>query len=326
MTHKTLLSILLPSFLSLNAYTNWPDLVEDVVNHSSRYTLNRMPGGATNTNYKVTLDGANYFIRLAPPEAPTLYANIQVEHEVLQALSRLEISPKPHYFDPKNRILITNLICADPNPISLSTPSTRKHILELLHKIEDSTILIPRTFEPYACSMHLVNQIENSSYPPLPPQFYDTLLPLLKKIDQILTIYPRNSLCHLDLHSKNIVKEKDRFWIVDWEYAMMSHPYLSLASMASIERWDDEMMHTLLKEYRSFETEEDFQILYLYRIAIDIFWTAWNHIQAHSSQTDNPYSTWEKLFYEAALDRALSKQTQNTLYPLHQKSCTELSS
>jgi thiamine kinase-like enzyme len=114
---------------------------------------------------------------------------------------------------------------------------------------------------------------------------------------------PTKVLCHLDLHGINVLKSDDRLWIIDWEYAMMSHPFLTLASMASIEGWNDEEMGRLLEDYMGSFTDADFELLYLYRIAIDLFWAAWNEFQAQNSSLNMPYSVWKERFEHAAKTR-----------------------
>ena len=138
----------------------------------------------------------------------------------------------------------------------------------------------------------------------------------LKEIDEHLATVSKASLCHLDLHSKNVVKSKERFYIVDWEYAMMSHPFLVLASMASIERWNDAEMLRLLQEYKQESSQNDYYLLYLYRVAIDLFWAALNEVQSHISPIDNPYGTWSKLFEQAARERIRSSNYKKAIQSL----------
>lgn len=253
--------------------------------------------GASNHNYQLIVEDTSYFVRYAPKKQ-AMYADLSVEAEVLELLKPLDISSKPLYYDQENHILVTTFIENEGGPTDLSNPLIRKEVLALLHKIETSGITISRVFEPYRDIMNLVKH----SPTPLPSSFYDQL-PILKQIDNFLAKNPLKTLCHLDLHGKNVLQREGRFWIIDWEYAMMSHPYLVLASMASIERWSDAEMRDLLSEYLEAPTEEDFEILYLYRIVADLFWAAWNHIQNFESLLNNPYQEWSELFLQAALER-----------------------
>lgn len=293
-----IVSLLLLLPLKLCAVINWPLVIEEIAADSSSYE--RIHGGASNVNYHLSLEGEDYFVRFAPPNTQALYANHEIEAEVLQALSPLGVSPEPAYYDAVKRVLVMKFIAPEKEEIDLLDPATRRSVFALLHKIENSGIHIARTFQPYEDVMKLVSLSPSEDYS---EEFYQIFLPALQWIDSFLAKNPYKTLCHLDLHHKNLLKKGDRHWIVDWEYAMMSHPFLVLASMASIERWDDEEMHALLIDYMQTPSEEDFELLDLYRIAIDLFWTAWNHVQSHCSPLDNPYEEWEKLFYGAAAKR-----------------------
>ena len=284
-------------FLKVQAAPHWPHIVEEILQDPKQHHLTPISGGASNVNYHLILDESHYFVRFAPKTTKTLYADFLTEYEVLKQIEDLEISSKPIYYDEEKRILITDFIQNDQKTINLLDPATRKKVIELLHKIENSKASISRTFHPYEDVLQLM-EVHAS-----PKEYFTCFLPRLKRIDAVLSKKPKKSLCHLDLHSKNILRDFDRFWIVDWEYATMSHPFLVLASMASIERWDDEQMEQLLNDYIASPSKEDWYRLYLYRIVADIFWTVWNEAQIHYSMIDSPYAIWGRLFLDAAKQR-----------------------
>lgn len=301
-----LISFLLP--LQIHAFTDWPHVFEELYQAPQKYHVSRVYGGASNVNYHLVLDGTHYFVRFLPKTTASLYADLSVEYDVLESISKLGISPKPVYYDPEKRILVEDFVLHNQEEICLLDPMTRHTIFELLHTIENSGVTISRTFRPYRDVVKLVETAESLGCDAFSEEFLQLFLPSLQKIDAVLSKNPKKSLCHLDLHSKNILKNRDRFWIIDWEYAAMGHPFLVLASMASIERWDDQQMKKMLDEYLPLAGKEDFYCLYLYRIVADLFWTAWNHVQAHCSPIDNPYAVWESLFYDAARERIYSQQ------------------
>jgi len=278
---------------------NWEELL------SKKSELRPIEDGASNMNYDFCHEGTRYFLRQAPPMTKMLYSDMSIEHEVLDKLYPLGLAVKPLHFNPKNSTLVTEYIHHNDEPINLLDKETRKAILKQLQAIEESGISVTRQFRPYKDILHLVEVISSQAIDPLPAKFYNTLLPALEQIDKILRQNPKKSLCHLDLHHQNVLKSEDRFWIIDWEYATMSHPLLTLASMASIERWNDEQMLVLLRDYNPTYTDEDWRVLYLYRIVADIFWTAWNHIQSKVSQRDAPYELWESLYFKAAMERVM---------------------
>ncbi len=283
--------LLLLSFCWVEASTHWPTLLDDVEH------MTPVAKGASNHNYRYTVESSSYFVRFAP-EKQALYANLAVEAKVLELLGPLDVSSQLIYHDAQKNALITTFIEHEEVTVDLLDSRVRKEVMKLLHKIENSSCTIERVFAPYR---DITNLLEKSPCA-LPEEFY-SYLPLLQKIDHILAQDSHKTLCHLDLHHKNILKNQERYWIIDWEYAVMSHPFLVLASMASIERWDDFQMRELLKEYMDAPTEADFECLYLYRIVADLFWTVWNHVQMCTSPLEAPYEKWRNLFLTAAKER-----------------------
>lgn len=287
--------------LQLHA-ADWPRVVEDVCQSQGSYAVFPVYGGASNVNYKISVEGCDYFLRFAPQKQEDLFADLAVEYEVLSSLAALGVAPKPVYYDDEKKGLVTQFVEQDRGEVDLLEPATRKSVFALLHAIEDSKIVIDRSFEPYKQTMHLVAQTDEK----YEHEFEQRFGSVLKRIDQYLAKNPKKTLCHLDLHHKNILRGPNQFLLVDWEYAMMSHPFLVLASMASIERWNDAQMEQMLADYMGAYTKDDSDLLYLYRIAIDLFWTAWNEVQSRVSTINNPYDVWKQLFELAARERIAS--------------------
>jgi thiamine kinase-like enzyme len=315
MSKSLIVLVLLGAWTScqVHATPDWPAVVKELQHHPERLDLHRIYGGASNLNYAYYAEGTGYFLRCAPPSLAHLYSDIEIEHAVLQQLRGLSLAPELVYFDQPGRILITTLLDHEKTPIQLRDSNTRKQVIAQLRRIEGSGASIERSFRPHQFVQQMLDYVSQAGLPALDPAVEQVLMPLLKKIEALLDGHPRRSLCHLDLHSKNILKLQDQVWFVDWEYAMMGHPYLVLASMASIERWDDSAMHQLVIDYDGSPSEQDLALLSMHRVAIDVFWGVWNHIQAHTSALNHPYGEWGRLFFEAAYQRALSPEIESAL-------------
>lgn len=269
--------------------------------------------GASNTNYIFNTEEGPFFIRVTPKNQVQLYADLEIENEVLEKLSELNICAKPLYFDREKGILITDYLFHEPKELSLKDPELRGKVFQKLKEIHKSNISISRTFSPQKDIQKLVLMSYEVGAEKLKNHYFTKLFPALEKIDLILRKNPEKALCHLDLHHKNLLQDGEMVYLIDWEYAAMSHPFLILASMASIERWDDEMMFQALEQYIENPTREDQNILYLYRIVADQFWAIWNHIQVKLSPTNNPYHIWEELFEKEAAERVESETFINIL-------------
>lgn len=264
--------------------------------------ITRVNGGASNINYKLQFGDEQLFMRIAPKEQEVYFADIAIEYQVLEGIKELGVAPKPVFFDASSRVLVTEFISHTGERTNLLDRNLRQKVMRELHNIEALDLKLPRTFKPYEQTMHLAALVGDEYAKAFAAEFGDAL----KRIDAILAEDSKKTLCHLDLHGLNVLQSGDRLWLIDWEYAMMSHPFLTLASMASIERWSDEEMGRLLEDYMGSYSDEDFHHLYLYRIAIDLFWTAWNELQSRTSSINIPYHTWKQLFEDAARSRLAS--------------------
>lgn len=291
-------------FLPLWAHANinWEDLTEKIYQCPKAFDLTPIGEGSTNANYHLIFDECHYFVRIAPRGAELLGASIEMEYEVLQAIKELHIAPKPIHLNRNLRILVTEFMHG-AHEVDLSDPSTRSKVFLVLHQLEASTITISRTYQPYSAVTHLIDLAKSLGDP-----IEYIPLPIVKAIDEKLSQTQEVKLSHFDLHHGNILSDNKRLWIVDWEYATMADRFLTLASMASTEHWDDNQMKSILKEYLPHSSEEDFHSLFLNRILIDLHWAAWCHVQKTLSPLEIPYDEWENDYITEAFTRIKSPQ------------------
>jgi thiamine kinase-like enzyme len=277
----------------------YDEMIEGVLKDHPGYPKRLLELAATNTNYQVKKGGESYFFRLSSDLFKELYSSQEVEYSVLKQLENTHIAPRPYFFDPKRGILITEYIEHDGITVDLLDQNVQKTVCDMLKRIEKEHLGVDRVFHPYLETVALVKKAAT----PLPKGFHEKALSALEKISKKLAQYPKKTLCHLDLHRKNILRKGDTLFFIDWEYAAMSHPYHILASMASIERWSDETMWQILGNYTEQPTQEDRHCMALYRIVSDLFWTTWCHLQMENPSTNSPYSKWRDLFFKSAMER-----------------------
>lgn len=297
MKSKLLNVLFVLSPLWTHATIDWEALTEKIYQTPEAFELTPIGEGGTNSNYLLTLNECPYFIRIAPPSSNLLGASIEIEFEVLQALEELHISPQPIHLNRDRKILVTEFM-QGAHEVDLSDLSTRIKVFTLLHQIEASNITLSRYYEPYVDICKLLD-LAKSLNDPL--EYFP--ISIIETIDKKLSQAHKKKLSHFDLHHGNILTDNKRLWIVDWEYATMADPFLTLASMASTEHWDDNQMKSILHEYLPHCTEEDFHSLFLNRILIDLHWAAWCHIQKTLSPLELPYEDWKTAYLTEALNR-----------------------
>jgi thiamine kinase-like enzyme len=277
---------------------DYEELIQGVFQNSDQYPKRLLELGATNINYEVKKGGKSYFFRHSANLAKELYSSQDIEYLVLKQLEKTKFVPCPYFFDSKRGLMITEYIEHDEVTLDLQDQKVQEAICGMLKSIEEENIVVDRVFDPYQDTLVLAKKATT----PL-PQGLDGMLSALEKISKNLRENPRKTLCHLDLHHKNILQKGDRLFLIDWEYAAMSHPYHTFASMASIERWSDDDMWKILDNYMGNSSQEDKECMYLYRIVSDLFWAVWCHVQMENPSTNSPYTEWRDLFFAAAKER-----------------------
>jgi hypothetical protein len=131
------LALLAFYLLPLQGYaaTAWPEVVEELSQAPQKCAATAVVGGASNVNYHFILDDTHYFARFAPKSVASLYADLGVEQEVLELVSKLGVCAKPHYYDRDKRVLVTDFIHHEEE-IDLLDPATRLEIFQMLHTID----------------------------------------------------------------------------------------------------------------------------------------------------------------------------------------------
>lgn len=287
--------------LFVHADINWEEITERIYQTPDAFNLTPIGQGCTNSNYRLQLNDAYYFVRIAPSSAIELGASMEIEYEVLQALYGLHISPQPLFLNSNRQIMVTEFI-SNAHEADLSDPSTRQQAFTLLHQIEESGIFLTRTYQPYEDILHLVD-LAQFYHDPICEKLIREVLPAIKIIEQKLS---SDTLSHFDLHHGNILTDGTQVWFIDWEYATMADRFLSLASMSSTENWNDEQMKIALAEYLPSFIEQDYHALFLNRIVIDLHWAAWCHLQKYISPLEMPFEQMGNAYLEEALARIQS--------------------
>jgi thiamine kinase-like enzyme len=189
--------------------------------------------GLTNTNYRITVDGKQFALRVSGENTDHLGINREHELEALMAASSVGIGPEVVYFKKPEGHLVTRWI--DGKHWTHKEYRTQENIrlmvqtVKLLHSLPD----IEGKFSPFA-RVDAYTQTARQYDVPLPNGFND----LLDTAGDIKTDQERDQsdwlhLCHNDLAAVNYLysEVQNRITIIDWEFAGMGDIYYDLATL-----------------------------------------------------------------------------------------------
>jgi len=273
-----------------------------------------LPGGLTNNNYKVTIDGCTYALRLAG-EGTMEYLNRPAEKHNAQKMSDLTVNAPIIYYDETTGNQVCKYIdnCITLHPEHFSKHHYIKLAAQVFRKYHTSGEKFISEFNPLRETRTYRNLLTQKKY-----GFYEGSELMSKKLDEIealLEKHPAHSApCHNDPLCENWLDDQKNFYLIDWEYGGMNDPLFDLGALSIEANLNDEQERYLLQEYFGGDlTEKQWGSLIINKFLCDALWSYWAVLQIANGKAYedywpyglNRYNRAYKLIHEGTLDRAL---------------------
>ena len=178
--------------------------------------IERLGGGITNRNFKLTAGGESFVLRIGGNDTDRLGIIRTTEHAASLNAAALGIGPEVVDFLEPEGFLVTRFIEGEPgNP-------DHAEAMALLARLHEGPP-IPGRFD----SFRVVEAYAEINT----PSAYAWAHELAQRIEARLGPRPL-AACHNDLLPANFIHDGTRLWLVDWEYAGMGDPAFDHANFA----------------------------------------------------------------------------------------------
>jgi len=266
-----------------------------------------LEGGITNRNYRATLGGTEYVIRVPGKDTSLLEIDRACEVAANDRASRLGVAPPVAAALADPAAIVTEFVTGTGmEPEDLREPTMLRQIAEALWRIHDGDAPQPcndfdsfRIVETYAATA-----TERGAT--LPPA-YDEAHGHAQRIERVATGPEHRPVpCHNDLLAGNFIRgEGDKVWIVDWEYAGMGDRYFDLANFAVNNELEESDRRKLLEAYFG-ETPGDARIafLHLFMFMSDFREAMWGVVQSVVSELDFDFDEYATKHFTRMLETA----------------------
>ena len=238
-------------------------------------------GGMSNKNFKVSLDGKNYVLRVPGNGSEGMVERANEEFNAREA-SRLGITPEIRYFNPKNGIKLADFIenAETLNAATIQRHGTMRKIADIYKKIHESHIRLKNEFNIFKEIEKydgLLRQAGVSMY-----AGWEKVRPRVMELESYL-----NSLgvdlkpCHNDALYENFIKAQDgTIYLIDWEYSGMNDPMADFAALFIEAGFEKENEDYILDKYFEGEIPANAREKILcYEILWDYLWAQWTVIK-----------------------------------------------
>jgi aminoglycoside phosphotransferase (APT) family kinase protein len=192
-------------------------------------TLEELPGGLTNLNYKATTPAGSYVIRLFARNAELLAINRDAELAAASMAARLGIGPDVVACEPHEGYLITRFLPGQqPSAQQLRTPAMMGLVTAALRILHHGGP-IPGVLDPFAViGFYRDNAVARGVDPGAD---YSWARPIASRVKRAVA-FGLTAPCHGDLLTANFIDHAGHMYFVDWEYAGMSDPRFDLANFS----------------------------------------------------------------------------------------------
>lgn len=261
--------------------------------------IEKIKGGLTNDNYKVTVGTRSYFFRLSFELDANLGNSLEREWYITSLVSKASIAPEVIFYSRDDGILVTDFIESDREKINLHDPIVMQQFSRSILFLHHLEVEFPTQYEPLVNIEEYVIEAKKLGVD-LPKEIVESVIPNLKLYRNDFVKVP----AHLDLYGGNLLKQDAKYWLIDWEYAAMADPFFDLATLASAENFSDQEMKIFLEYYlERNSTDAEYKHFYTMRIFADTRWALWCYIQAKVSPVDEGFNDLGNEFLKQCLKR-----------------------
>lgn len=245
-------------------------------------TIEELGGGITNRNYKVSVDGSAFVLRMGGAKTSLLGIDRAVEHAAGVRAFEVGVGPEVVGFVPEEGWLVARFIEGRPIPLEeMRRPATLGRVARALRAFHESGP-IPGRFDAWEVvdgyrALALEHGVE------IPAEF-DSARQTAERIRQARGPQPAVP-CHNDLLNANFLDDGS-IRIVDWEYAGLGDRFFDLANFSVNHEFSVEDDRALLDAYFGEAREADVASVRLMRFMSDFREAMWGVLQSGISDLD----------------------------------------
>ncbi len=271
-----------------------------------------LKGGITNHNFKVTIDGEKYMVRI-PGAGSDLFIDRANELECSIQAGKTGVSPEVVYHIKEENVSVFRFISGktlNTEQIARSNQIIRRIVRAIgtVHREAKFSF----TFNPFETVRKYMGFVKKYRAPL--PEDIDWMLSVGNEIERVIKRNkPKEVACHNDYLSENFMDDGKKIWIIDWEYGGIGDPYFDLGDFAVEHPFTKEQEEMIIHEYCGEVNEMGLYRMLLYKIVSDLWWAIWAMIQSKVSKIDFDFYSYGSRRFQRLRRNALDSDYQTWL-------------
>jgi thiamine kinase-like enzyme len=261
-----------------------------------------LKGGLTNRNYRLDSEGERFVLRVMGDNSRLLGIDRRAEHACLKAAHAIGIGAEVVAFFPQKGALVTRFVPGRVlTPEALKSPVTLRRVVASLRRYHEQATGAG-TFSAFETVQRYYEL--GRKHKVLFPRNIGRALRILDRMQDERGVPDRVCHCHNDLLSSNLVHNRGKVWILDWEYGGSGDLFFDLGNLAANNLFDSEQEDQLLQYYFGKVRPVDLRRLRIMRLASDMRESMWGFLQTRISKLDFDYHSYARHHFERFLENA----------------------
>ena len=270
-------------------------------------SIDQLSGGLTNTNYKITVNGKPYFVRVPGASTDLLAIDRNNEYHNTRAAATAGVAPKVlQHFPEYHAMVIEFLDGKTMSKDSLNAagmPTRMAHAIKKLHAgprfLTDFNMF---RLTEYYLSVCRERSIEV-------PKGYPERMPTVNEIEKAMLVKPLGTVpCNNDLLAENYIDDGNQLWLIDYEYSGNNDPTFELGNTCQEMQFNDDQIKEVCAAYFDNATPQMVARMKLNMIMSDVGWGLWAAIQANISTIEFDFWGWALERWGRAEEKMDSKE------------------
>ena len=275
-------------------------LLDQTVSLAARpRTVQELPGGLTNRNYKVSTPDGTFVARLASGGTELLAIDRDCEYRNSVAAAAAGAGAPVIEYRPADRLLVLRFIegrtldaadvAAAPNLPRIAAACRRLH----------AGARFGNDFDMFDVQRGYRAVARERGF--RVPAGYDDLLPPFAAARNALAARATATVpCHNDLLAANFIDDGDRIWLIDYELSGNNDPCFELGNIAAESNLDADALEALVTAYYGRPRRGMIARARLFGLVSMYGWTLWGAIQNGASPIEYDFWSWAMERFEGA--------------------------
>jgi thiamine kinase-like enzyme len=250
-----------------------------------------LSGGLTNTNYRVDVEGTQYFVRIPGESTDLLAVDRKNEFYNSRAAAESGVGPRVYHHLPEHDVMVLEFIhgltMSNQALNAVDMPARIAASIKMLH----SGPRFLNDFNMFRLTEYYLDICDEQSV--RIPERYPDYLTSVKMIEAAVESHPLRTVpCNNDLLAENYIDDGKLLRLIDFEYSGNNDPCFELGNTCQELGYDERRIQELCAAYFGKESSALLARMKLNMIMSDVGWTLWAAIQAKISKIDYDFWGW----------------------------------